>query len=320
MPVDIFPTTAENVIVATDAVLTKVQGCDESYVADFMDVPLINARNALGMAKELGLIELQINGNYYPLKPFSIYLVTARDNQKAAVLRLVLENYEPYQAFKFRLAVTGLAATAAEQVKVMYSLQNHRDEIKDTLISLGTFAQSLVTEGGGLFRPAEFDTQKAGFIEIASEVASDRALAETKIRMRLGNDTADWINYQEVFSPLTTAFQELRSGNPRTPIVFAGNAIESFLVQLSTHYTVNLAGATGINSKVERFSSTQIRTKHKNMFKYLGHIRNATDHGIDTEIGTSWAVSQETAIEYVNVSLSIVKAVTLSVLNLGYTV
>ncbi len=78
MPVDIFPTTAENVIVATDAVLTKVQGCDESYVADFMDVPLINARNALGMAKELGLIELQTNGNYYPLKPFSIYLVCCK--------------------------------------------------------------------------------------------------------------------------------------------------------------------------------------------------------------------------------------------------
>ncbi|MCL4275332.1 MAG: hypothetical protein KJZ77_15785 [Anaerolineales bacterium] len=320
MPVDIFPTTAENVIAATDAVLTRMQGCDENYVAEFMDVPLTNARNALGMATELGLVGLQANGNYCPQKPFAIYLVTARDSQKAAVLRLVLENYAPYQAFKFRLAVTGLASTAAEQIKVMYSFQRHRDEIKDTLISLGTFAQSLVTEGGGLFKPAEFDTKKAGFIEIASEVALDRALAETKIRSRLGNETADWINYQEVFTPLTTAFQELRSENSRTSIVFAGNAIESFLVQLGTHHSVNLTGATGINSKVEKFNGTQIRTKHKNMFKYLGHIRNAADHGVDTEIGTSWTVTHETAIEYVNVSLSTVKAVTLTVLNLGYTV
>jgi hypothetical protein len=320
MPVDIYPTTAENVIAATDAVLTKVQGCQDAYVAEFMDVPQVNAQNALGMACQLGLIELQADGTYCPMQPFAVYLVTARDTQKAAVLRLVLENYAPYQAFKYRLAVTGLASIAAEQVKVMYSLLRHRDEIKDTLISLGTFAHSLITEGGGLFKPADFDMQKAGFIEIASEVAIDRALAETQIRTRLGNETTDWISYQEVFSPLTTAFQELRSGNSHSPIVFAGNAVESFLVQLGNHYTVNLAGATGINSKVERFAANQIRTKHKNMLKYLGHIRNAADHGVDPEIGASWTVSRETAIEYVNVALSTIRSVTLNVLSLGFSV
>ncbi len=320
MPVDIFPTTAESVIAATDAVLTKAHGCDDSYVAGFMDVPLLNAQNALGMAKELGLIEIQPNGEYSPKKPFAIYLATSKDSQKAALLRLILEDYSPYQAFKFRLTVTNLASTAADQVRIMYSLNRHRDEIKDTLISLGTFTQSLVTEGAGLFRPAEFDTQKAGFIEIACEVAEDRAFAETKIRIRLGNEIAQWINREDVFSPLVTSFQELRSGDPRGPIVYAGNAIESFLVQLGSHYSTDLTRATGINSKVERFNSSQITTKHKNMIKYLGHIRNAADHGVDTEIGVSWDISQETAVEYVNVSLSTIKAITFTVLSLGYIV
>ncbi len=319
MAPDIFPTTAENIIAATDAVLTSVQGCADNYVAEFMDVPIANAQNALGMASELGLIQ-QSNGKYFPLRPFAVYLVTAKDTQKAAILRLVLEDYPPYQTFKYRLGVTGLASMAAEQVKVLYSLSKHRDEIKDTLISLGTFANSLVTEGGGLFKSADFNTQSAGFVEIVVEVAADRALAESKIRTRLGNDVANWINYAEVLTPITTGFMQLRGDSPRTPIVYAGNAIESLLTQIGNHFQVDLTNATGINSKVDRFNQNQIKTKHKNMFKYLGHIRNAADHGVDPEIAASWTISRETSIEYVNVALSTIKAAVYTILNMEYIV
>jgi predicted XRE-type DNA-binding protein len=44
------------------------------------------------------------------------------------------------------------------------------------------------------------------------------------------------------------------------------------------------------------------------MVKYLGHLRNAADHGVDSEIGTQWQVSAKTAVEYVHVAQSTISA------------
>jgi hypothetical protein len=231
-----------------------------------------------------------------------------------------LENFEPYCVFKQRLAVTELAARAAEQVKLIFNLTPHRDEIRDTFISLGTFTQSLITEGAGLFKVVDYESPKADFLHVVAEVAADRGLAEAIIRRRLGDEIAGWINQQEVLSPLITAYQRVRLGNDaRSCIVHAGNAIESFLVQLGAHMGVGLVGATGINGKVERFGN-QLNAKHKNMLKYLGHVRNAADHGIDTEIGNSWDISTESATEYVHVAISTVKSIVKLVLNRGFII
>jgi hypothetical protein len=313
LTIEIFPTTAEHIIAATDAVLTRPDGCDENYVAQFLDATQNNAHNALEMASQLGLITKNPHNLYVPEKPFAVYLSTAKDSQKAAVLRLVLENYEPYRAFKYRLTLTGFVPQAAEQVRVMFNLAAHRDEIKDTFVNLGTYAQSLISEGAGLFKPANFDTQQADFLQTVEQVAADRAYAEALVRTRLTDTVANWIDAQEVFSPLVTAYQLLPNINDATaPIVHAGNGVESFLVQLATHFGVDLNRANGINIKAERFSSAQLHTKHKNMLKYLGHLRNAADHGTDAEIGASWEMTKETATEYVHVSISTIKSIVLA--------
>lgn len=322
MPLDIFPTTAEHIIAATDAVTTRENGCDDNYVSQFIDVPQGNAQNALEMAKQLGLV-LQNpppNNLYFPQKPFAIYLVTAKDSQKAAVLRLVLENYEPYCIFKQRLAVTQLASRAAEQVKLIFNLTPHRDEIRDTFISLGTFTQSLITEGAGLFKVVDYESSNADFLHVIAEVAADRGIAEATIRRKLGDDVAVWINQQDVLSPLVTAYQRVGLGNdPRACVVHAGNAIESFLVQLAAHMGTGLIGANGINTKVDRFAN-QLNSKHKNMLKYLGHIRNAADHGIDPEIGNAWDISAESATEYVHISISTIKSIVNLILNNAFVI
>lgn len=319
MTVDIFPTTAESIISATDAVLSKADGCDETYVSEFMDIPLPNAKNALGMAKELGLISIDTNSIYRSIYPLSIYLVTARETQKASVMRLILENYLPFKTFKYRLLITNNASTAADQIKVIYSCPQHREEIKDTLINLGTFSQSLISEGGGNFKIANYDPSSSNFIQSVSEIATDNSVAEIEIRKILGMEVFEWLDFENVVSPLITAHLELKSGVPRSPIVHAGNAVESFLIQIGNYYTISLSGANGINSKVDRFSNNQISTKHKFMFKYLGHIRNAADHGTDPEIGTTWTITPECATEYVNIAIISVRALVKVILNIGYS-
>jgi hypothetical protein len=299
------------VIAATDAVLLKSVGCDDAFVAHFLDVPQENSRHALEMACQLALIENDPAVGYRPRRPFATYVVTAREVQKAAVLRLVLEDYEPYRVFKSRLEIVGLAPQAAEQVKQLYNMARHRDEIKDTLVNLGTYAQSLVSEGAGLFRVATTDTRQASFLDVVAAVAADRATAETAVRRKLGGDAAVWIDQADVFAPLVTAYQHLFPGTePRSTVLYAGNAVEAFLVQLAAHHHVNLAGASGINSKVDRIATAgRLTTKQKAVLKYLGHIRNAADHGNDQEIGGPWDISPETATEYVHVAFGATRSV-----------
>lgn len=322
MPLDIYPTTAENVIAATDAVTTREDGCDDNYVAEFIDIPYGIALNALEMAKQLNLVtqDPALGNLYRPVKPYALYLVTAIDVQKAAVLRLVLENYQPYCAFKQRLIVTRSAATAAGQVKLIYSLTPHRDEIKDTFISLGTFTQSLITEGAGSFKVVDFENANADFLRVVADVAANRGLAEVTIRRRLGDEVANWINQQDVLSTLITAYQRVGIGDDdRACVVHAGNGIESFLVQFGAHKGINLAGANGINAKVDRIGN-HLNAKHKNMLKYLGHVRNAADHGVDAEIGNPWEISSETATEYVHVAMSTIRSIVKIELNMGFII
>jgi hypothetical protein len=38
--------------------------------------------------------------------------------------------------------------------------------------------------------------------------------------------------------------------------------------------------------------------------KYLGHVRNAADHGIDQDVGAAWTIRPQTGLEYVHVACS----------------
>ncbi len=118
----------------------------------------------------------------------------------------------------------------------------------------------------------------------------------------------------EVLSPLVTAYQQLyNKGEPRSPVLYAGNAVESFLTQLAAKHGVSLSGAPGINAKVEKIAQAgHLATKHKFILKYIGHVRNAADHGTDAEINSTWDIGADTAVEYVHVALSAVKSVVLA--------
>lgn len=318
MPFNVFPTTAENIIGATDATIQSLGGATEDLVAEFLDVPLDSARNALQMACQLSLISESAAGVYIATNPYSTYLVTANIANKAAILRLVLELYQPYKTFTYRLAISGLAADAANQTRTIYNIPGHRENILNTFVSLGTFANSLTSAGAGLYRVMENNPRD--YLAILNEVIQDRDTAEIQVRRRLGREAADWINQQEVFHPLVTAYQRASDvmQDTRTPIVHAGNAIESFLVQIAQHVNVNIQNATGLNAKAETLARGHaLTTKHLNMMKYLGHIRNAADHGTDPDpdIGQTWEISPNTSVEYVHIAQSAIRVVVAHVIN-----
>lgn len=306
----ILPTTAEHVIGATDAVLLKnTIGCDSQFISSFLDVPIVVSDNALKMAEQIGLIKFDCSSNlYYPNSPFATYLVTSNDKQKATVIRLLIEQYEPYKIFKERLWVTGLVDVASEQVKTYFHLTSHRDEIKNTIISLGTFTHSLISEGAGLYRVAEIDNGQVDFLLKFDEIVSQREKAEIIVRKMFNQNALSFMDNVETLEPIITAYQKLCTSktDSRSPILYAGNAFESFLVNYANHFHVSLVGKTGVNSKIDAIASNtnNMTTKHKFMGKYIGHIRNSCDHGVDSEIGQSWNISERTSHEYVHVVIT----------------
>ncbi|MDF1551541.1 MAG: hypothetical protein P1P84_00700 [Deferrisomatales bacterium] len=310
MPYEIYQTSAENVIAATDAALQKQDGVDENLVSAFLDTTPPYARDALQMARELSLLREVQPGKFVPDAKCSLYLCTAIRDNKAAILRYVLEQYAPYSTFKARLELTGVVGEAANQTRALHNIDAHRQVISATFIDLGTYAQSLISEGGGLYKPRRDDPKE--YLTILDQVIQDRETAVLEVSKLLGQEAVDWVDRPNVLDNLVTAYQRAASAtdDSRAPIVHAGNAVESFLVQVAGYHGVVLQNANGINAKAEFISqANQLLSKHKFMLKYLGHIRNAADHGVDQEIGTQWAISPKTAVEYVHVAQSTVSAI-----------
>ncbi|MEQ1546498.1 hypothetical protein [Methyloglobulus sp.] len=311
MPFEIYLTSAENVIAATDAALQKPDGVDDALVSAFLDTTPAYALDALKMAKELSLLKESQPGIYVPDAKCGLYLCTAVRESKSAILRYILEQYVPYCTFKARLALSGgVVGEAANQTKALHSINAHRQDIIATFTDLGTYAQSLISEGGGLYLPRQDDPKE--YLIILNRVIQDRESADLTVRKLLGESTVDWIDKTNVLDNLITAYQRAAQAehDSRAPIVHAGNAVESFLTQLANHYTVPIGNAHGINAKADTLArASRLLSKHKFMIKYLGHIRNAADHGVDSEIGAQWQVSKKTSIEFVHVAQSVITAI-----------
>ena len=178
----------------------------------------------------------------------------------------------------------------------LHNIPEHRQIIMGTFSDLGTYAQSLVSEGGGLYRPREDNPRS--YLLVLDQVIQDRETAVIAVQRRLGDVAATWISPQDVLDHLVTAYQRLAQAemDSRAPIVHAANAVESFLAQLAAVRGVNVANAPGLNAKVEALANGHhLTTKHKFILKYLGHVRNAADHGIDAEIGHQWNVPKTRA-------------------------
>ena len=306
MPYRIESATAEQIVDTVDACVIAGRPCDRNFVADFLDIPVANAENALTMAEQLGFLRVNA-GNYDATPPAASYLVSCAPNYRPAIFRFLLEQFPPYRAYKERIRKLGNADQAARQVKALMNLAAHRTDIAATLNNFGTFAGSLTYGAGAQITLKE--ESKIDYLSVAAEVIGEREAAKVYVVRRLGDKALAFVDEQAVVDHLTTAYQQAANvaHDARAPIVNAANAVESFLVQLAAKHNVNLAGANGINAKVDRLMAAappRLSVKHKNVFKYLGHIRNAADHGIDQNIGAMWIISEATAVEFVHVAMS----------------
>lgn len=312
MPQPFSAATAEQVISVVESVVVNPQFTEIDFVANFSQLPRDRAKSALELADDLSLLSLYVD-SYQIASPLCRFILTPDQKQKAAVLRIILESYVPFTFFRERLIATMDAPEAARQTQIRFDLDAHREEVKDTLISLGTYSSALITEGGGHYSITKDSFSSS--LETLAKACANVADAEVRIRDMLGNEAAEFSHREEVILPLASALMRANANDPRGAVVEAGNAVESFLTERATRLGVSIAGAHGINAKIDKFDNAaaganRLPKKLVFMGKYLGHIRNAADHGIDADIGTAWQIRNATGLEYVHIACSFLATIT----------
>lgn len=312
MSTAVYPTTALHVVGAVDCAVLVREGASKTLLAAFLDVVEPQAENALLMAEALGFLQKTSGPHFRPKGLLPQLLVTCGPKRRPVAFRLALEQFEPFVLFTQRLFQLESAQDAAKSVKAVYSLLAHREEIASTLTDLGTYSNSLRVEGGGLLLPR--GKEDDDYLSVTAEVLDDRQTALLFVSRRLGNQAANWIDRANVLDHLAMAYQRaaLVRDDARAPVVHAANAVESFLEQVARNFGASLSGATGINGKADKLyqaTPRRITTKHLNLLKYLGHTRNAADHGVDSETGQTWDISEGTALEYIHVAMTTVSSI-----------
>ena len=307
MPRPFSSATAEQVLLVVGAVVSKPGSADVTFVAQFCDLLDDQAENALDLSVDLGFLSKK-SAKYEIASPLCKFLRTPNSKQKAAVLRTMLESYEPFEVFRKGIEASGSADTAAQQTRALLDIDAHREDIKGTLANLALYSGALIAGSGGAY---EIDPVPLNDVFSAlSQGCADIAAAESRIRAELGADVHAIVSYQDVLSPLAAGLRFAVEGDAREAVLNAGNAIDTFLDEYAARQGVPLAGATGINAKLDKLKAGGKMPK-KLVFKgkYLGHIRNAADHGNDADIGASWQITKATGQEFVFVACSFIASV-----------
>ena len=303
---DFYTGTAEQVVGVVEAIVSFSKSTSIAEVEAFTDYTSSITENALKLACELKLLE-EVGGNYQQLSPLCQYFRTPNLDVKAGVLRIILENFVPFVEFRNELQATADANIAASRIKAELVINEHREDIKQTLLNLGTFSRSLVSEDGTSYKSSE-ETLEHDLINIAKGI-EDEAAAILTVREILGNQIADSINRNDVLVPIAQGLHFAKSSNGREAVLNAGNAIDSFLTEFANDSGSPLTGQNGINQKVDHLKNQRkISTKIQNIARYLGHIRNAADHGVDRDINAAWQISEETGLNYVFVAIEFIKS------------
>lgn len=301
-------TTADYVMDAVEAVVVSGVPTSVDLIAAFLETTPPNATAALEMAVELGLLSHNA-GAYGVASPLCRF--TAIPEQKAAVLRILIESYLPFTVFRERLLATADLNNAARATRVLCNLPAHRDVVRETLISLGTYSRALVPEGGGNYQLEGASLVNA--LQVIASACRDAVTAEGRIREQLGPAAEAILAPQRetIIVPLADALVRAGNRDAAGAVQAAGNAIESHLTAMAGRMHVGLAGANGIIEKLTRFSTPPRRLPRKliHLGSYLGAIRNAADHGPDADINNqSWTIRDATGLEYVFVACSFIAA------------
>lgn len=313
MSYNIVPTTADDVVAVIDAVNAMGNVASIDFILRFTGIATQSqAINALDMAKDMSLLNHDTtHGTYSITSPLARLLAAAaEDDQKAALMRIALEQYLPFETFKARCAITQNIDAACAQTIAIHTLSSNERDIKNTIISMATYAKILKREGASTY--SFFNETSRNYLLHIDELLEEKMVSDLLMRQHLGEIVYQFADYENVIRPLLDAVSKSKSRpiDTKAVILYASNSFESFLNQYALSKGISLHGKTGIIGKLTAFSATDISKKHRGIIEFIGQVRNAADHGADVNEGNmTWAVTRETALVYPVVVASAIKNV-----------
>jgi hypothetical protein len=183
-------------------------------------------------------------------------------------------------------------------------------DIRNAIINIATYSKAMINDGASSYK---LNQDEVSYIEILELALRFKANDDNALRTQLGENVCDYLSTEKVFNPLSDAYSKVQNFNAdrKAPILYAGNAFESFLQQIADENSILLTGKNGIGQKCDALSSV-ISKKHRGMIQYIVQIRNAVDHGADpAESGRVWGISDESSQMYPIVVASIIKNIVL---------
>lgn len=295
---DLPQCTAEQVAEVAEAIAMAGSAVNANAIVAYLNHPPQIVENALVVAAALGLV-VKDGDAYEPNPPFGFYFAEATDSRRIDVLRFALEAFPAYRFFKQRIALHSDPSKAAREVKHRFGFTNHEGEIRETLVSLGQFSGSLVYATDTGYVVATSDEADA-FLAAAEQISLAGASVEDFIRESLGAEGYAYVQDEEagIVTHVRSALHKVVAGErDRSAVVHIGNAAENFLIKVAhgANPVVDLSNATGVTSKAQHLKDQHvIADKHMGYFRFLGHLRNAADHGQDPDVNMEWDISPET--------------------------
>ena len=230
MPFNIIFAPAEDIVGVVDAVLAKPIDCTKEFISEFADISLTQSENALYMAEQLNLVTYDSSTASYKSQSYLARLMVSSrdDNHKAALFRLVLEQYEPFVTFKTRYSFTSSVDLACKQVKSMYSMSCEYKDIRNAIINIATYSKAMINDGASSYL---LNSDDVSYIEILELALKFKTNDDNALRSQLGDNVCQFIDIDNVFNPLSDAYSKIQntSTDQKAPILYAGNAFESFL-------------------------------------------------------------------------------------------
>ena len=102
-------------------------------------------------------------------------------------------------------------------------------DIRNAITSMATYSKAMINDGASSYKLNQDDVS---YIEILELALKFKANDDNALRQQLGEEVYDFLNRDRVFNPLSDAYSKIQNvtTDSKAPILYAGNAFESFLL------------------------------------------------------------------------------------------
>ena len=214
------------------------------------------------------------------------------------LFRLQLQKSIPFLYFAFWISAGDTASGAARKTCVEFDISTNPESVRRTFYKWGAYCE--VLEGSSTapsISATEWSLASLGFVERLRASLQEDLSAKLFTMSCLGSDVVPELAKRSVpFSDVAESLRNFENDSEKA-IDRSAQAVEGLLASILRDVSSNQQLPSGIGQLVEKLkSSGEVTTRHVDIVKALGGLRNATGHAVDRDTGKPWTVSVEAAL------------------------